>query len=190
MLQRQQHGGQPGRSENHRQRSFGRLHDGQRRLEPCLDRARERVQVAVRRQVGGRVLVVHHEHIVPGDAQQVGGDGDPSRLVAAARTGGIPHRRLRHLPLDGHVHLAAVARQPLDQAAAHLDQLIERRIRRAVEKRGDVGEGGRRWKGQVESLSQLRRGTGAIDQRGHVGRRRGRAGDPDAPARQQPEIDP
>src|SRR6058998_2846836 len=68
--------------------------------------------------------------------------------------------------LERDVDATALARQPVEQAPAHLDQVIEGSLPGAVEVRGDGRQWGAGRKWQVDGFAQRGRGEGAGDEIG------------------------
>ncbi len=139
LFERQYHRGETGWGEHDGQRALRRRDDREGCSEAGFDGANEHLEIGIRGEVGADILIVDHQHVIAGNPRDVRGHADAGGTVLAACAGGIADRRVGDLALDGDVDLTAWPRQPLDQEAPHADQLGERSVRGAVEKRGDGG---------------------------------------------------
>src|SRR2546426_5603382 len=87
-------------------------------------------------------------------------------LPISRRAGAVRDPGLGRFALERDVDTAALARQPVEQAPAHLDQVIEGSLPGAVEVRRDGRQWGAGRKWQVDGFAQGGRGEGAGDEIG------------------------
>src|SRR2546425_837427 len=105
-----------------------------------------------------------HRHVVTGEAPDLGAHARGGR----PKGGGGPRRvrdaRLGDVAPDRDAHLAALAREALQQRAADRDQVVERGVGGPVEVRGDVGERGGPGQRELDRRAEIGRREGAVHQ--------------------------
>ena len=106
-------------------------------IEPRVDRGDQPRQRLVGRKIRSLERIRDHEYVVAGDAPHVGAHGESGAAVLAAAPGGVVHPRRRGFALDRDVDAASLALEPGQERAPDADKLVQGRIRRSLEERGE-----------------------------------------------------